>query len=79
MNWGDMFWLTQKTMKIIRNDCACNPDKYDVIRLSELGSIDWTQSHNIVVGDIVYIYVSNTVRTIKVKCKVNAVAKQYQL
>ena len=55
---------------------ACNPDKYDVIEaFHELGSIDWTQSANIVVGDIVYIYVSNTVRTIKVKCKVNAVNK----
>lgn len=55
---------------------ACNPDKYDVIgAFQELGSIDWTQSANIVIGDIVYIYVSNTVRTIKVKCKVNAVNK----
>lgn len=55
---------------------ACNPDKYDVIgAFHELGSIDWTQSASIVVGDIVYIYVSNTVRTIKVKCKVNAVNK----
>lgn len=55
---------------------ACNPDKYDVIgAFQELGSIDWTQSANIVVGDIVYIYVSNTVRTIKVKCKVNTVNK----
>lgn len=55
---------------------VCNPDKYDVIgAFHELGSIDWTQSANIVVGDIVYIYVSNTVRTIKVKCKVNAVNK----
>ena len=55
---------------------ACNPDKYDVIgAFQELGSIDWTQNANIVVGDIVYIYVSNTVRNIKVKCKVNAVNK----
>lgn len=58
---------------------ACNPDKYDVIgAFQELGSIDWTQSANIVVGDIVYIYVSNTVRNIKVKCKVNAVNKAVQ-
>lgn len=55
---------------------ACNPDKYDVIgAFQELGSIDWTQNANIFVGDIVYIYVSNMVRTIKVKCKVNAVNK----
>lgn len=58
---------------------ACNPDKYDVIgAFQELGSIDWTQSANIVVGDIVYIYVSNTVRAIKIKCKVNAVNKAVQ-
>ena len=55
---------------------ACNPDKCDVIGdFQELGSIDWTQNANIFVGDIVYIYVSNMVRTIKVKCKVNAVNK----
>ena len=55
---------------------ACNPDKYDVIgAFQELGSIDWTQNANIFAGDIVYIYVSNTVRNIKVKCKVNAVNK----
>ena len=30
---------------------ACNPDKYDVIgAFHELGSIDWTQSANIVVN-----------------------------
>lgn len=58
---------------------AGNPDKYDVIgAFQELGSIDWTQSANIVVGDIVYIYVSNTVRAIKIKCKVNAVNKAVQ-
>lgn len=53
-----------------------NPDKYDVIgAFRELGSIDWRQSVNVSVGDIVYIYVSNTVRAIKFKCKVNAVNK----
>lgn len=53
-----------------------NPDKYDVIgAFRELGSIDWGQSVNVSVGDIVYIYVSNTVRAIKFKCKVNAVNK----
>lgn len=53
-----------------------NPDKYDVIgAFRELGSIDWGQSVNVSVGDIVYIYVSNTIRAIKFKCKVNAVNK----
>lgn len=53
-----------------------NPDKYDVIgAFRELGAIDWGQSVNVSVGDIVYIYVSNTVRAIKFKCKVNAVNK----
>ncbi len=55
---------------------AGNPDKYDVVgAFRELGSIDWVQSANIAVGDIVYIYVSNTVRAIQFKCKVNAVNK----
>lgn len=55
---------------------AGNPDKYDIIGESQvLGSIDWTQSVKIAVGDIVYIYISNTVRAIKIKCKVNAVNK----
>lgn len=55
---------------------AGNPDKYDVVgAFRELGLIDWVQSANIAVGDIVYIYVSNTVRAIQFKCKVNAVNK----
>ena len=55
---------------------AGNPDKYDVVgAFRELGIIDWTQSSNINVGDIVYIYVSNTVRAIRFKCKVNVVNK----
>ena len=55
---------------------AGNPDKYDVVgAFRELGTIDWTQSSNINVGDIVYIYVSNTVRAIRFKCKVNVVNK----
>ncbi len=55
---------------------AGNPDKYDVIgAFRKLGAIDWRQSVNVAVGDIIYIYVSNTVRAIKFKCKVNAVNK----
>lgn len=55
---------------------AGNPDKYDVVEaFRKLGSIDWVQSTNVAVGDIVYIYVSNTIRAIQFKCKVNAVNK----
>lgn len=54
-----------------------NPDKYDIIgAFKELGTVDWTQSVNIAVGDIVYIYVSNTVRAIRFKCRANAVNKE---
>lgn len=53
-----------------------NPNKYDVIEaFHELEKIDWKQSSNVEVGDTVYIYVSNTVRNIKFKCKVNAIDK----
>ena len=74
-----MIWLADSKEYNEKNTewiIAGNPDKYDIIgAFRELGSIDWTQSANIVVGDIVYIYVSNTVRAIKIKCKVNAVNK----
>lgn len=53
-----------------------NPAKYDVIgAFHELGTVDWTQSSNVQVGDTVYIYVSNTIRNIKFKCVANAVDK----
>ena len=53
-----------------------NPDKYDFVgAFRKSGTIDWMQNININVGDIVYIYVSNTVGAIRFKCKVNAVDK----
>ena len=51
-----------------------NPKKYDVINaFRNLGIIDWTQSANMEVGDIVYIYVSGDVKAICFRCRVNAV------
>ena len=55
---------------------ACNPDEYDVIGAFEaLGTIDWKQSTNIEVDDIVYIYVAKPVSAIRLKC----VAKKVNL
>ena len=66
----------EKTYKNTEWITAGNPGKYDVVEaFRELGSIDWVQSTNVAVGDIVYIYVSNTIRAIQFKCKVNAVNK----
>ena len=48
---------------------SCNPSYYDVIgAFNELECIEWKQSTNIKVGDIVYIYVSSPVKEIKYKC-----------
>lgn len=44
-----------------------NPTKYDVVSaFKELDKIDWKQSTNIVVEDIVYLYVSQGVPGCKV-------------
>lgn len=51
-----------------------NPKKYRVIdAFRDLHKVDWTQSANMVSGDIVYIYVSGDVKAIKLKCRVNKV------
>lgn len=51
-----------------------NPTKFDVVAaFKELKKIDWKQSTNVAVGDIVYIYVSQGYQSIKYKCKVNKV------
>ena len=50
-----------------------NPEIYDVIKaFRDLKTIDWTQSANMVAGDIVYIYVSGDVKAIMFRCRVNA-------
>ena len=50
-----------------------NPKKYDVINaFRNLKTIDWTQSANMVAGDIVYIYVSGDIKAIMFRCRVNA-------
>lgn len=51
-----------------------NPERFNVIRaFRELKRIDWRQSVNISIGDIVYIYISHSVQSIKLKCKVNKI------
>ena len=51
-----------------------NPKKYDVVgAFRDLKKIDWKQSTNVKVGDIVYIYVSAPVQAVQFKCKVNKV------
>ena len=53
-----------------------NPDRFDIVEaFRKLGALDWVQNRNVAVGDIVYIYISNSVRAIQLKCKVNAVNK----
>ena len=53
-----------------------NPDRFDIVdAFRKLGTLDWVQNTNVAVGDIVYIYISNSVRAIQLKCKVNAVNK----
>lgn len=51
-----------------------NPKKYDVVSAFRyLSKIDWKQSTNVSEGDIVYIYVSDSVQAIRLKCRVNKV------
>lgn len=51
-----------------------DPTRYDVVgAFNELNKVDWKQSTNVAVGDIVYIYVSKGVQAVRYKCKVNKV------
>lgn len=51
-----------------------NPKYYDVIgAFRKLGKIDWKQSTNVSEGDIVYIYVSDSIQAVRFKCRVNKV------
>lgn len=51
-----------------------NPTRYDVISaFTELSRIDWKQSTNVAVGDVIYLYVSKGYQAVKYKCKVNKV------
>ena len=57
---------------------ACNPNKYDVIgAFNALDKIDWKQSTNIEVDDIVYIYIAKPVGAIRFKCVVQKVDMEY--
>jgi hypothetical protein len=52
----------------------CNPKIYDTQAAFEnLKKVDWKQSTNVEVGDIVYIYEANPIGAIRFKCKVNKV------
>lgn len=49
---------------------SCNPNSYDVIgAFSIYDSLDWKQSTNVNIGDIVYIYVSHPISAIKFETK----------
>ena len=55
---------------------AGNPKMYDVVKaFHDLGAIDWSQKVNAEVGDVVYIYVSGEVKSIRFKCRACAVNK----
>lgn len=55
----------------------CNPNKYDVVTaFSNLQTIDWKQSNNIVQGDIIYIYVGKPFqqilfKTLAIRCNIS--------
>lgn len=54
----------------------CNIKDYDVIgAFNEFDSVDWKQGINANVGDIVYIYISAPIKSIKYKCVVEAIDK----
>lgn len=53
---------------------SANLKYYDVIgAFRKLGKIDWKQSTNISEGDIVYIYVSDSIQAVRFKCRANKV------
>ncbi|MGL5756584.1 MAG: HNH endonuclease [Paraclostridium sp.] len=53
---------------------SCNPSDYDVVgAFNKLEKLEWKQSTNINIGDVVYIYVSSPVQEIKYKCTVRKV------
>ena len=55
---------------------ACNPQNYNVdAAFSRLQVIDWKQSFNASVGDIVYIYVAAPIKAVKYKCIVEETNK----
>ena len=51
-----------------------NPKNYDVMgAFYKLGKIDWMQSTNVSIGDIVYIYISDPIQEVRFKCRANKV------
>lgn len=54
-----------------------NPSHFDVIgAFAELGKLNWRQTFNAKEGDFVYLYISDTVREIRYKCRINKVELQ---
>jgi len=57
----------------------CNPSTYKVAEAyNELQVIDWTQSRNYVIGDIVYIFTSGDIKKFTHKCVVEEVNIPYE-
>lgn len=51
-----------------------NLKKYDLAgAFRALGKVDWKQSTNVSEGDIVYIYISDSVQAIRFKCRATKV------
>lgn len=51
-----------------------NPKQYDVEgAFGKLGKVHWKQSANVSEGDIVYIYVSDSIQAVRFKCRVNKI------
>ena len=61
-----------KQTKVTEWIISGNPEQYNVVdAFHNLHRVDWAQKANMTAGDIVYIYVSGNVKSIKFKCRVN--------
>ena len=64
----------EKTQWVI----PCNPAYYDVCGVfNKLDKVEWKQSTNVNVGDIVYIYVTSPIKEIRYKCVARKVDLDY--
>lgn len=61
-----------KQTKVTEWIISGNPEQYNIVdAFHNLHRVDWAQKANMTAGDIVYIYVSGNVKSIKFKCRVN--------
>lgn len=59
---------------------TCNSKVYNVVgAFNKLNMVDWKQSTNVQVGDIIYIYVGAPIRAISFKCEVIKVDQSEEL